>query len=184
MQGTTRDGKRRGDEASAAERGRETGRQINNCINGVNDKFCKLVQRGLTATEATESRDEPQSFLLVFSLMDDTTIALSMLLLFLFRLFFISLSSHLFPLGFLIKPLFLLFLFFSPIQKVSHTYRSSRKKSLFSALGDDQTLLGIKGKREKKRIRSRDGIGGQLYSDIQEGAFFLPIIWMGLGASR
>ncbi|KAK1484642.1 hypothetical protein CTAM01_12886 [Colletotrichum tamarilloi] len=103
------------------QRGRETetGRQINNCINGVNDNFCKLVQRGLTATEATESRDEPQSFLLVFSLMDDTTIALSMLLLFLFKPFHFSLLTP-FSFGFIIKPLFL-FSCFSPIQKVSHT---------------------------------------------------------------
>ncbi|KAI3528367.1 hypothetical protein CSPX01_16289 [Colletotrichum filicis] len=100
------------------QRGRETetGRQINNCINGVNDNFCKLVQRGLTATEATESRDEPQSFLLVFSLMDDTTIALSMLLLFFYSNLFISLSSHLFP-WVLLSNLFFCSLVFHPYRK-------------------------------------------------------------------
>ncbi|UQC87433.1 uncharacterized protein CLUP02_12938 [Colletotrichum lupini] len=103
------------------QRGRETetGRQINNCINGVNDNFCKLVQRGLTATEATESRDEPQSLLLVFSLMDDTTIALSMLLLFFYSNLFISLSSHLFPLV-LLSNLFFVLLFFTHTESLSY----------------------------------------------------------------
>ncbi|KAK1625131.1 hypothetical protein BDP81DRAFT_99314 [Colletotrichum phormii] len=60
-----------------------------------------------------QSRDEPQSFLLVFSLMDDTTIALSMLLLFFIQTFFLS---HLFPWVFLSNLLFC-FCFFRPYRK-------------------------------------------------------------------
>ncbi|KAK1519677.1 uncharacterized protein CCOS01_11328 [Colletotrichum costaricense] len=103
------------------QRGRETetGRQINNCINGVNDNFCKLVQRGLTATEATESRDEPQSFLLVFSLMDDTTIALSMLLLFFIQTFSF-LSPHTFFLWFYYQTSFFVLLFFTHTESLSY----------------------------------------------------------------